>query len=147
MTTTEKPREKSLRELKASTNTLYAKNNTDTLVTLNTPDGKHVVKLEPRKGRINPSGSGSIQAIDSAVLDMMGTQKLIVKKKISISDSEDMDREIMLLMADEAGIDEARQAEIEAMIMPSATENAIVPKMNDDGTFDLSSILSDDEKA
>ena len=89
MTTSTQER-KSLRELRESTGTLFAKNNTGTKITCHTD----AVAFE-----LEPAGyDDSIRIVPKECLSVPGFQRLWMRRAISISDDEAMENEITLLM-------------------------------------------------
>lgn len=81
---------KSLRELRESTGTLFAKNNTATKITCNTDQ----VTFE-----LEPAGyDDSIRIVPKECLNVPGFQRLWMRNAVSISDDEAMENEITLLM-------------------------------------------------
>lgn len=110
---------KSLRELRESTGTLFAKNNTATKITCNT----ETVSFE-----LEPAGyDDSIRIVPKECLNVPGFQRLWMRNAVSISDDERMESEITLLMGGQVAftpkvftVDETgAQIEVEA----SLTEN------------------------
>lgn len=90
MTTSTQEARKSLRELRESTGTLFAKNNTATKITCNTD----TVSFE-----LEPAGyDDSIRIVPKECLNVPGFQRLWMRNAVSISDDERMEREITLLM-------------------------------------------------
>lgn len=89
MTTSTQER-KSLRELRESTGTLFAKNNTGTKITCNT----ETVTFE-----LEPAGyDDSIRIVPKECLNVPGFQRLWMRRAVTISDDEAMENEITLLM-------------------------------------------------
>jgi hypothetical protein len=81
---------KSLRELRESTGTLFAKNNTGTKITCNT----ETVTFE-----LEPAGyDDSIRIVPKECLNVPGFQRLWMRRAVTISDDEAMENEITLLM-------------------------------------------------
>ena len=81
---------KSLRELRESTGTLFAKNNTATKITCNTEE----VSFE-----LEPAGyDDSIRIVPKECLNVPGFQRLWMRRAVTISDDEEMENEITLLM-------------------------------------------------
>lgn len=94
-TPTQEPR-KSLRELRESTGTLFAKNNTATKITCNTD----TIGFE-----LEPAGyDDSIRIMPKECLDVPGFQRLWMRKSISVSDDEAMENEITLLMGGQVSV-------------------------------------------
>lgn len=88
--TTPTQERKSLRELRESTGTLFAKNNTSTKITCNTD----AVSFE-----LEPAGyDDSIRIVPKECLNVPGFQRLWMRNAVSISDDERMENEITLLM-------------------------------------------------
>ena len=88
--TTPTQQRKSLRQLRESDGTLFAKNNTPHKVTCNTD----TVSFE-----LEPKGfDDSIRIVPKECLNVPGFQRLWMKKHITISDDEEMENEITLLM-------------------------------------------------
>lgn len=81
---------KSLRQLRESDGTLFAKNNTPHKITCNTD--KTSFELEPK------GYDDSIRIVPKECLNVPGFQRLWMKKHITISDDEEMENEITLLM-------------------------------------------------
>ncbi|QZE10456.1 hypothetical protein SEA_SCOOBYDOOBYDOO_110 [Mycobacterium phage ScoobyDoobyDoo] len=81
---------KSLRQLRESSGTLFAKNNTPHKITCNTD----TVSFE-----LEPAGyDDSIRIVPKECLNVPGFQRLWMKKHVTISDDEGMENEITLLM-------------------------------------------------
>ena len=90
MTTPTQEARKSLRELRESTGTLFAKNNTATKITCNTD----TVSFE-----LEPKGyDDSIRIVPKECLNVPGFQRLWMRNAVSISDDDKMENEITLLM-------------------------------------------------
>jgi hypothetical protein len=88
--TTSTQERKSLRELRESTGTLFAKNNTATKITCNT----ETVTFE-----LEPAGyDDSIRIVPKECLNVPGFQRLWMRRAVSISDDAAMENEITLLM-------------------------------------------------
>ena len=88
--TTPTQERKSLRELRESTGTLFAKNNTATKITCNTD----TVSFE-----LEPAGyDDSIRIVPKECLNVPGFQRLWMRNAVSVSDDEKMENEITLLM-------------------------------------------------
>jgi hypothetical protein len=88
--TTSTQERKSLRELRESTGTLFAKNNTGTKITCNTEN----VTFE-----LEPAGyDDSIRIVPKECLNVPGFQRLWMRRAVTISDDEAMENEITLLM-------------------------------------------------
>jgi hypothetical protein len=82
---------KSLRALRESTGTLFAKNNTPHKITCNTE--KDSFELEPA------GFDDSIRIIPKSCLNQPGFQRLWMRGAVTISDDEAMENEITLLMS------------------------------------------------
>ena len=96
MTTPTQEARKSLRELRESTGTLFAKNNTGTKITCNTD----TITFE-----LEPAGyDDSIRIVPKGCLDVPGFQRLWMRNAISISDDEKMENEITLLMGGQVAV-------------------------------------------
>jgi len=90
VTTPTQEARKSLRELRESTGTLFAKNNTATKITCNTD----AVSFE-----LEPAGyDDSIRIVPKECLNVPGFQRLWMRNAVSISDDDKMENEITLLM-------------------------------------------------
>lgn len=90
MTTSTQEARKSLRELRESTGTLFAKNMTATKITCNTD----TVSFE-----LEPAGyDDSIRIVPKECLNVPGFQRLWMRRAVVISDDEAMENEITLLM-------------------------------------------------
>jgi len=88
--TTSTQERKSLRELRESTGTLFAKNNTGSKITCNT----ETVSFE-----LEPAGyDDSIRIVPKECLNVPGFQRLWMRRAVTISDDEAMENEITLLM-------------------------------------------------
>lgn len=90
MTTPTAAQRKSLRELRESTGTLFAKNNTNKKITCNTEQVKF--ELDAPGG-----GPNTIAYVPKECLNQAGFLRLWAKGSITISDDEDMQNEIALL--------------------------------------------------
>lgn len=96
MTTSTQEARKSLRELRESTGTLFAKNNTGTKITCNT----ETVSFE-----LEPAGyDDSIRIVPKECLNVPGFQRLWMRKAVTISDDEAMESEITLLMGGQVAV-------------------------------------------
>jgi hypothetical protein len=94
--TTPTQERKSLRELRESTGTLFAKNNTATKITCNTD----TVSFE-----LEPKGyDDSIRIVPKECLNVPGFQRLWMRNAVSISDDESMENEITLLMGGQVAL-------------------------------------------
>lgn len=81
---------KSLRELRESTGTLFAKNNTNKRITCNTEQVSF--ELDPA------GGPNAIMIVPKECLNVPGFQRLWMRGAVSISDDEAMENEIILQM-------------------------------------------------
>jgi hypothetical protein len=89
---------KALREFRETTATLFAKNNTPHKVTCNTDQ----VSFE-----LDPAGSeNSIMILPKECLSVPGFQRMWMRGAITISDDEDMENEIQLLMGGQVAVTE-----------------------------------------
>lgn len=119
MTTPTKEARKSLRELRESTGTLFAKNNTSTKITCNTDQ----VSFE-----LEPAGfDDSIRIVPKECLNVPGFQRLWMRNAVSVSDDERMENEITLLMGGQVAyspkvytVDDSGEA---VEVEPTFTEN------------------------
>lgn len=101
--TTPTAQRKSLRALRESTGTLFAKNNTPHKVTCNTD----TISFE-----LEPAGrDDSIRIVPKECLNVPGFQRLWMKRHITISDDEAMENEITLLMGGQ--IEQAPKAQVQ----------------------------------
>lgn len=125
---------KSLRELRESTGTLFAKNNTATKITCNTD----TVSFE-----LEPAGyDDSIRIVPKDCLNVPGFQRLWMRNAVSISDDEAMENEITLLMGGQVAYtpkvyttDESGAAvEVEAEFTDNPADRDIVMKESGDPT-------------
>lgn len=126
MTTSTQEARKSLRELRESTGTLFAKNNTGTKITCNTD----TVSFE-----LEPAGyDDSIRIVPKECLNVPGFQRLWMRKAITISDDEAMENEITLLMGGQVVAapkvytvnDQGEQVEVEVQITEDPGKRDIV---------------------
>ena len=131
MTTSTQER-KSLRELRESTGTLFAKNNTSTKITCNT----ETVSFE-----LEPAGyDDSIRIVPKECLNVPGFQRLWMRNAVSISDDEKMESEITLLMGGQVAytpkvytVDKDGKAiEVEAAMTENPASRDIVMKESGD---------------
>jgi len=123
---------KSLRQLRESTGTLFAKNNTPHKITCNTD----TVSFE-----LEPAGyDDSIRIVPKECLSVPGFQRLWMRKAITVSDDEAMEEEITLLMGGQVEKkitaqvqnEDGTWAEVEPAIMQPAGDNSFsVPVDND----------------
>lgn len=132
MTTSTQEARKSLRELRESTGTLFAKNNTGTKITCNTES----VSFE-----LEPAGyDDSIRIVPKECLNVPGFQRLWMRNAVSISDDEKMESEITLLMGGQVSyvpkvytVDEGNNpVEVEAQMTEDPTNRDIVFKESGD---------------
>jgi len=101
--TTPTAQRKSLRALRESNGTLFAKNNTPHKITCNTD----TISFE-----LEPAGrDDSIRIVPKECLNVPGFQRLWMKKHVTISDDEDMENEITLLMGGQ--IEQAPKAQVQ----------------------------------
>lgn len=132
--TTPTAQRKSLRELRESTGTLFAKNNTLKKITCNTETTSF--ELDPK------GGDNSITIVPKECLNVPGFQRLWMRGSISISDDEEMENEITLLMGGQVAYvpkvfsetwsmaDGVGKVEVEAQLQPAAESRDIVFKDN-----------------
>lgn len=134
MTASTQEARKSLRELRESTGTLFAKNNTATKITCNTDS----ISFE-----LEPSGyDDSIRIVPKECLNVPGFQRLWMRNAVSISDDERMENEITLLMGGQVAyapkvitVDETgNQIEVEAELTENPASKDIVMKESGDPT-------------
>ena len=134
MTTPTKEARKSLRELRESTGTLFAKNNTATKITCNTTQ----VSFE-----LEPAGNDdSIRIVPKECLSVPGFQRLWMRNAVTVSDDERMENEITLLMGGQVAYtpkvyttDESGAViEVEAEFTEDPGKNDIVMKESGDPT-------------
>ena len=125
---------KSLRELRESTGTLFAKNNTATKITCNPPQ----ISFE-----LEPAGNDdSIRIVPKECLNIPGFQRLWMRNAVSISDDERMENEITLLMGGQVAYtpkvyttDESGAAiEVEVEFTEDPGKNDIVMRESGDPT-------------
>ena len=125
MTTSTQER-KSLRELRESTGTLFAKNNTRNKITCNTD----TVSFE-----LEPAGyDDSIRIVPKECLNVPGFQRLWMRRAVTISDDEAMENEITLLMGGQVAyvpkvftVDkDGKQIEVEAELTEDPTSKDII---------------------
>lgn len=125
---------KSLRELRESTGTLFAKNNTATKITCNTDS----ISFE-----LEPAGfDDSIRIVPKECLNVPGFQRLWMRNAVTISDDARMENEITLLMGGQVAytpkvitVDEkGEQIEVEAEITDDPGKDDIVMKESGDPT-------------
>lgn len=131
MTTSTQER-KSLRELRESTGTLFAKNNTAMKITCNTES----VSFE-----LEPAGyDDSIRIVPKECLNVPGFQRLWMRNAVSISDDQKMENEITLLMGGQVAytpkvytVDKDGKAiEVEAEMTENPASRDIVMKESGD---------------
>ncbi len=132
--TTPTAQRKSLRALRESTGTLFAKNNTPHKITCNT----ETISFE-----LEPAGyDDSIRIVPKEALNQPGFQRLWMKKHITISDDEEMENEITLLMGGQ--VEQAPKAQVqnedgswsnvEAEILQPAGKNSLSVEVDNDPT-------------
>lgn len=134
MTTPTQEARKSLRELRESTGTLFAKNNTQTTITCNT--NTISFQLEPK------GYDDSIRIIPKECLDIPGFQRLWMRNAVSISDDEAMENEIILLMGGQVAYtpkvftvdDKGESVEVEVEMTEDPGKNDIIMKESGDPT-------------
>ncbi len=126
MTTSTQEARKSLRELRESTGTLFAKNNTSTKITCNTD----TVSFE-----LEPAGyDDSIRIVPKECLNVPGFQRLWMRKAITVSDDQAMESEITLLMGGQVAVapkvyttdDKGNAVEVEVQITDDPGKRDIV---------------------
>lgn len=131
--TTPTAQRKSLRQLRESTGTLFAKNNTPHKITCNTDTV--TFELEPK------GFDDSIRIVPKECLNVPGFQRLWMKKHVTISDDEDMENEITLLMGGQTEQtikpvqyqDEKGQwHEVEAQMLQAQGKNSLSVAVDDD---------------
>lgn len=134
MTTSTQEARKSLRELRESTGTLFAKNNTPNTITCNTSTISF--QLEPA------GNDDSIRIIPKECLDIPGFQRLWMRRAVTISDDEEMENEIVLMMGGQVsytpkvitvGADN-KAVEVEAEMAENPANRDIVFKESGDPT-------------
>lgn len=134
MTTSTQEARKSLRELRESTGTLFAKNNTATKITCNTD----TVSFE-----LEPAGyDDSIRIVPKECLNVPGFQRLWMRNAVSISDDDKMENEITLLMGGQVAYtpkvytvdDKGESVEVEPEFTENPASRDIVMKETGDPT-------------
>ncbi len=134
MTTSTQEARKSLRELRESTGTLFAKNNTATKITCNTDS----VSFE-----LEPAGyDDSIRIVPKECLNVPGFQRLWMRNAVSISDDQAMENEITLLMGGQVAYtpkvytvdDKGEAIEVEPEMTEDPASKDIVMKESGDPT-------------
>lgn len=134
MPTSTQEARKSLRELRESTGTLFAKNNTATKITCNTD----AVSFE-----LEPAGyDDSIRIVPKECLNVPGFQRLWMRNAVSISDDERMENEITLLMGGQVAYvpkvhtvnDKGEAVEVEAVLTEDPASKDIVMQESGDPT-------------
>lgn len=134
MTTSTQEARKSLRELRESTGTLFAKNNTSNKITCNTD----TISFE-----LEPAGyDDSIRIVPKECLNVPGFQRMWMRKAITISDDEAMENEITLLMGGQVAVapkaytvdSEGKPVEVEVQITEDPGGRDIVFKESGDPT-------------
>lgn len=124
---------KSLRELRESKGTLFAKNNTRNKITCNTD--KVTFSLAP-KGK-----DDSIKIVPKECLDQPGFQKLWMAKKIAISDDPAMEEEIALLMGGHVAMprkvsvmgNDGKMIEVEPVVEEPSNRRDLTFKLDEKG--------------
>lgn len=125
---------KSLRELRESTGTLFAKNNTSTKITCNTDQ----VSFE-----LEPAGyDDSIRIVPKECLNVPGFQRLWMRNAVSVSDDDKMENEITLLMGGQVAYtpkvytvdDKGEAIEVEPEFTENPADLDIVMKESGDPT-------------
>lgn len=123
---------KSLRELRESTGTLFAKNNTATKITCNT----ETVSFE-----LEPAGyDDSIRIVPKECLNVPGFQRLWMRNAVSVSDDDKMENEITLLMGGQVAYTpkvyttdaDGNPVEVEAAMTENPASRDIVMKESGD---------------
>lgn len=130
--TTPTQERKSLRELRESTGTLFAKNNTATKITCNTD--KISFELEPA------GQDDSIRIVPKEALNVPGFQRMWMRNAITISDDQEMENEIILLMGGQVAYtpkvytvdDKGESIEVEAEFTEDPGKNDIIMKESGD---------------
>lgn len=116
-------KEKSLRELRQYTGTLYVANNTGNKITCHDTVGDQRVDFE-----LEPKGfDDSIRILPKAALEVPGFQRLWLSKAVTVSDDPDMEHQITLLMAGRAGVTASRLGELVGMVEETSTDKDLVP--------------------
>lgn len=134
--TTPVAQRKSLRQLRESTGTLFAKNNTPHKITCNT---------EKISFELEPAGyDDSIRIVPKEALNEPGFQRLWMKKHVTISDDEQMENEITLLMGGQVEVstikpvqyqDEKGQwHEVQAQVQQPQGNNSLSVAVDNDPT-------------
>lgn len=122
-TTTKAAKEKSLRELRQFTGTLYVANNTPNKITCHETVGDQKVDFE-----LEPQGlDDSIRILPKAALEVPGFQRLWLSKAITVSDDPDMEHQITLLMAGRAGVTESRLNQLVGMVEQTSSDKDLIP--------------------
>jgi hypothetical protein len=132
--TTPTQERKSLRELRESTGTLFAKNNTATKITCNTDSVSF--ELEPK------GYDDSIRIVPKECLNVPGFQRLWMRNAVSVSDDERMENEITLLMGGQVAFvpkvytvdDKGEAIEVEAELTEDPANRDIIFKESGDPT-------------
>jgi hypothetical protein len=123
---------KSLRELRESTGTLFAKNNTSTKITCNT----ETISFE-----LEPAGyDDSIRIVPKECLNVPGFQRLWMRNAVSVSDDDKMENEITLLMGGQVAFApkvyttdaDGNPVEVEAAMTENPASRDIVMKESGD---------------
>lgn len=130
--TTPTQERKSLRELRESTGTLFAKNNTATKITCNTDQ----VSFE-----LEPAGyDDSIRIVPKECLNVPGFQRLWMRNAVTVSDDDKMENEITLLMGGQVAYtpkvytvdDKGEAVEVDAEFTEDPGKNDIVMRESGD---------------
>jgi hypothetical protein len=120
--TASKSKEKTLRELRELTGTLYVSNNTMNKITCHETVGDQKVDFE-----LEPQGNDdSIRILPKAALEVPGFQRLWLTKAVTVSDDPDMEQQITLLMAGRAGVTDSRLSELVGMVEVTSTDKDLV---------------------
>ncbi|ACH62116.1 hypothetical protein MYRNA_115 [Mycobacterium phage Myrna] len=132
--TTPTAQRKSLRQLRESSGTLFAKNNTPHKITCNTEQ----VSFE-----LEPAGyDDSIRIVPKECLNVPGFQRLWMKKHVTISDDEEMENEITLLMGGQVEVSSIKPVQVQledgtwveqeaTIVQPQGSNAMTVPVDND----------------
>lgn len=110
-----------LRDLRNSDKTLFAKNNSPFKITCH-ENGMVKVDFE-----LEPKGQDdSIKILPKEVLAVPGFQRLWMKKQVTISDDEEMEEEIQLLMSGQLARVQAGQDELLAQVQENDSAKDLV---------------------
>lgn len=113
----------SLRELRNTDKTLFAKNNTPFKITVHENSAVKVdFELEP-KGQ-----DDSIKILPKECLQVPGFQRLWMKKAVTISDDEAMEEQIQLLMSGQLERVQDHQDEILSQVEENSTKKNLIEK-------------------